>query len=436
MTHTTSGATWPDVSADGTDDRVCRLHHRRLRPVFDAVSSRARRPRERSAPLGGRIKRHAGFDAGSVAIDDLFTAGHAATDIVVTSRRKGRRSSSPRRRGLRNRRARLPLRTRPTATWLVASPEDAPTPAGASPDWFVSTPTIDGGRPYSSRRRSRRRSSSDPRPTAGRRRPRLAVSGSASGSGVAVRQGANVAYGVAEYRPIGRRIHAGRSSLRSRAHAIPDCLAQQHRAEPTATRSAVKMASPVGATAEFVRRALGSSATPPSHRRRAGVPARRSRRITCLPSRAGGGVSSGDHDGRPHVPAGRRRPDLSVTDFGSDAFSLLRGFAAEQFRRQPRRAHQCSSIAGRSRGRSAATGPGRSSCTRCTPRCSPTPATRGRDRSTPTRSSRRSARELSADLVAGFFAPFTVNRRRRVGTRRQRRDSRSRDGYFRVGKAF
>ena len=43
--------------------------------------------------------------------------------------------------------------------------------------------------------------------------------------------------------------------------------------------------------------------------------------------------------------------------------------------------------------------------------------------STRARSRRRPARELSANLVAGFFAPFTATRRRRVGTRRQRHAS-------------
>ena len=163
-----------------------------------------------------------------------------------------------------------------------------------------------------------------------------------------------------------------------------------------------------GATIEVVRRSLGSfadatTATADAARLPAGPGAASRDR----PARGRRDVERRS-DGRPHLPARRR-----LSRRRRHRSRQQRLLAAARLRAPTRSPAAASpsptpSIAGRSRDRSAAAARGRCSSTRCTPRCSPMPVTRGRA-SFERRAIKTSAgAQLSADAVAGFFAPFTV----------------------------
>ena len=192
-----------------------------------------------------------------------------------------------------------------------------------------------------------------------------------------------------------------------------------------------------GATAEFVRRGFGSFADANvltgdvraylpgvcgSPRRRPSVPRRR--------------ISTGDATaGRTFLLGGPASNALNAISDGSHQPAARLRDATPS----PAATWRSSTpiTAGRSLGRSAASAPGRCFSTPFTRRSSPTPATPGRGRSDAGRhQDRRPARELSADLVAGYSLPFTAT----VGA------AWGHDGsgllrdratvYFRVGTAF
>jgi outer membrane protein assembly factor BamA len=81
-----------------------------------------------------------------------------------------------------------------------------------------------------------------------------------------------------------------------------------------------------GATAEMIRKDFGSSgnATTTTADVRAYIPVGIPHHVLAL--RAAGGISNGDVQVRRVFSVGGARSNPSVLDFGSDAFSLLRGF--------------------------------------------------------------------------------------------------------------
>lgn len=87
----------------------------------------------------------------------------------------------------------------------------------------------------------------------------------------------------------------------------------------------------VGATAEAVRRALGSSAdaTTFAGDLRAYVPGFAAHHVIAI--RATGGRTTGDRQTGRVFFLGGARSNLNLIDFGSDAMSLLRGFPANTF---------------------------------------------------------------------------------------------------------
>ena len=125
-------------------------------------------------------------------------------------------------------------------------------------------------------------------------------------------------------------------------YRLPDGRTARHR---TAVRAGWAMASAltygfsispergvaIGATAEVVARALGSSAhaTAFTADARAYVPGFGAHHVLAL--RAAAGVSSGDAEARRAFQLGGASPNPSVLDFGRDAISLLRGFASGRF---------------------------------------------------------------------------------------------------------
>jgi hypothetical protein len=228
LTHTTSGATWPDVSSDGRTvvfvgyttagydlfsmpyptapaparTLVAPATESSATPVSMQVSS----PSTSYSALG--TLRPTSWSPEIVGDSDQVRLGAAVFGSDVLGYHWYAAS----------------------ATWLVASPGDAPTPAGASPDWSVSYaynrwwpalfatasletsffvgPATDRGTPSAATRREREVQ---------------------AGLVLPFVKARNAAYCVAEHPPIGRRIHARRSNLRSRAYGAPDLLAQQHR---------------------------------------------------------------------------------------------------------------------------------------------------------------------------------------------------------------
>ena len=435
LTHTTGGALWPDVVAGRQDDRVRRLHDRRLRPVLDAVSAATPtaagapppRSRRRAPTRCRRPQRPSASPARADAARAYSPARHAEADVVDAGRRDRRRSGAGRRRRQRRRRARLSRlrrdrdlarrrartarrrRTRATPDWQLVLPlrplaADASTSSASSETSFFAGPATDAGTPTPATRRERQIEGGVIFPI---RHARVQHAARLS-----------VVRAVADYTLAGRLVHA-------RPHADPRRVADDHRAHLRL------LDQPRGRHRRRARRRRSSAA--PSDR----SPTRRPPPPTCAPTcRASRRITSS-----PCGSAAARRPATrrSAARSCSAAIPRRRRRRPRQQRVQPaarlrRRTRSPAatsrsptpSTAGRSRGRSAATARGRSSCTRCTPRCSPTPATRGRARSEPSAIKSSAGAQLSADLVAGFFAPFTVTRRRRVGTRRQRTRRRSR----------
>ena len=281
-----------------------------------------------------------------------------------------------------------------------------------------------------------RRFSPDPRPTPARRRLRRGAN-DRSKAASSCRSATCASSTPCGCRSCARQADYTLATARCRAAARRSARpGRASTAAPTDIRSAARAASLPARPTEIVRRGLGSSAdaTTTTADVRAYLPGLAAHHVVAV--RLGGGASIGDPTvGRTFLlggPSPAQWRDRSRQPAPSPAARLRRRTRSPAATsRSP-----TSSTAGRSRVRSAATAPGRCSCTRSTPRSSPTPATRGRAPSSDARSSRRRARSSPPISSPDYFAPFTVTRRRRVGTRRQRVVSDRVTAYFRVGKAF
>ena len=218
-----------------------------------------------------------------------------------------------------------------SATWLVSGPAGAPRPSAASPDWQVYY-------------------------TYDRWRPRVYVSASSATSffaGPATDAGTPTAATLRERLieggvvfPIrhGRALHAGLLSI-TRAvddYTLPDRIVSRDR---TPIRAAWETATAktygysisredgiaVGVTAELVRQALGSSAdaTTLTGDVRANLRGLAPHHVIAV--RVAGGASTGDPTVGRTFLLGGAFPGNDVVNFGSSAFSLLRGFTPDTF---------------------------------------------------------------------------------------------------------
>jgi len=217
------------------------------------------------------------------------------------------------------------------ATWLAASPEDAPRPNLTSPDW-------QGFYAYD------------------RWRPTLFASASSETSffggpatdagtpALATRRERQLQGGVIFPIRHTRVTHAGLLSIVSAVDdfTLPDRLLTRHRVplrgawETTTARFYGYSISPehgiaAGATAEIVRQGLGSfaDATVTTGDVRAYLPALAPHHVVAL--RVGGGVSNGDETVGRTFRLGGHEPALDAASFDSEAFSLLRGFRGNSF---------------------------------------------------------------------------------------------------------
>jgi WD40-like Beta Propeller Repeat len=434
LTHTTGGARWPDISPDGTtivfvgyttdgDDLFSMPYPAALDgvdaerlPRGELRESTARgervepRPPKEYSPLptlkptswtpvvetGGDQVR---VGAGISAVDVLGYHGYAAT-----------------------------------ATWLVSGPDDAPRPASATPDWqiyylydrwrptfyvaatsdtsFFAGPATDAGTPTAVTRREREIEGGILLPI----------------RHVRVQHGLrlSVVRAEADYTTTDGSFSRRRTPIRAAWQTVT--------AHTYGYSISAEGGIAAGATAEVVRRSLGSSAdaTTTTVDVRAYLPGLAAHHVVA--ARFGGGASIGDPTvGRTFLLGGSSTG--SVTDLDADAFALLRGFPANAFAgshvalanleyrwpiARPQRGYGTWPLflhtvhaavfgdAGHAWTRTFQQGAIKSSV----------------------------GAQLSADLVAGFFAPFTVSVGAAWGHDGNAAVSDRATAYFRVGKAF
>jgi Tol biopolymer transport system component len=217
------------------------------------------------------------------------------------------------------------------ATWLVASPGEAPRPNAAAPDWqgyyaydrwrptlygstssetsFFAGPATDAGTPALATRRERQLQ-------------------------------AGVIFPIRH----ARVTHVGRLSIVRAVDdfTLADRLLSRHRVPLRGAWQTITARTygysisrehgiAAGATAEVVRRGFGSfaDATVATADARAYLPALAPHHVVAL--RLGGGVSNGDATVGRTFRLGGDTPALAVADFDSEAFSLLRGFRRNTF---------------------------------------------------------------------------------------------------------
>ncbi len=218
-----------------------------------------------------------------------------------------------------------------SATWLVASPDDAPKPSAAAPDW-------QGFYAYDRWR---------PTFFAGTSSETSFFAGPATEAGtpaLATRRERQLQAGVIFPIRHARVSHAGSFSIVRAVDefTLPDDVVTRHRlplrgAWQTVTAHTYGYSiSPeggvaAGATAEIVRRGFGSfaDATVLTADVRGYLPGFAPHHVVAL--RLGGGSSEGDETVGRTFRLGGDTPALGVADFDSDAFSLLRGFHSNTF---------------------------------------------------------------------------------------------------------
>jgi hypothetical protein len=218
-----------------------------------------------------------------------------------------------------------------SATWLVSSPDGAPRPNAAAPDWqgsyaysrwrptffasassatsFFAGPATDAGTPTSATRRERQLQAGILFPI---RHTRVVHAGLLS-----------VVRAVDDYTLANGPLTRHRVPLRAAWQTITGrsygySISREHGVA-------------AGATAEVVRRGLGSFAdsTTTTGDARLYLPALAPHHVVAV--RVGGGASTGDPTvGRTFLLGGDEAAD-GVADFGSGAFSLLRGFGRNTF---------------------------------------------------------------------------------------------------------
>jgi hypothetical protein len=218
-----------------------------------------------------------------------------------------------------------------SATWLVASPSDTAAPDRRVPDWFVSYaydrwqpvlfasasaqtsffagPATSSGTPSTATRRERVFEGGVLLPMVRARRSHLAL--------------ATFFRSADEYTLIDRNLRRDRAALRSGW-------------QTTTARTYGYSISPedgivAGATGEFVRSALGATADATTITGDLRFYAHGLGRHHVVAGRLAGGASRGDQIAGRTFVLGGSGPDASVLDFGSGAISVLRGFPSNSF---------------------------------------------------------------------------------------------------------
>jgi hypothetical protein len=325
LTNTSGGATWPEVSPDGRTI------------VYVAYGLGGFDLYAMTYPMAATVVTWAPAQAPAVSTP---SAAHAASRYSPLSTLKPTAWTPVVETG--NDQVRIGLATggvdvlgyhgySAAATWLVASPDEAPTPSAASPDWqgfytydrwrptffagtssetsFFSGPATDAGTPALSTRRERQLQAGVIFPI---RHARVSHAGSFS-----------IVRAVDEF-------------------TLPDDVVTRHRLpvrgawQTVTARTYGYSISPeggvaAGTTAEIVRRGFGSfaDATVVTADARGYLPGLAPHHVVAL--RLGGGASEGDETVGRTFRLGGDTPASGVADFDSDAFSLLRGFRSNTF---------------------------------------------------------------------------------------------------------
>jgi hypothetical protein len=322
-----------------------------------------------------------------------------------------------------------------TATWLVSIPAGAPTPSAATPDWqiyylydrwrptfyisaasetsFFAGPATNAGAPTPSTRRERQIEGGVIVPI---RHARVQHAARAS----MVRAAADYTLGDSGF---------------SRERSAVRASWQTNTARTYGYSISREDGVTVGATAEIVRRGLGSfaNATTTTADARAYLPGLAPHHVIAL--RLAGGVSSGDATVGRTFLLGGPSPGDSVVDLGSNAFALLRGFSPDTFagsHAAVANAEYRWPIARPQRGHG--TWPLFLHTVHAAVFADAGHAWTGAFDWSAIKSS--AGAQLSADLVAGFFAPFTVSTGAAWGHDGSQRAADGVTVYFRVGKAF
>ena len=322
-----------------------------------------------------------------------------------------------------------------TATWLISHPEDAATPGSATPDWQIYY-LYDRWRPtfYVSAR-------SDTSFFAG-------PATESGGPSAVTRRERQLEGGILFAIRHARAQHAARLAL-VRATADYTAPAGVFSRDRTPLRAAWQTITAhtygysisreagiaAGATAEIVRRNFGSfaDASTTTADLRVYLPGLAPHHVVAL--RGGGGVSSGDSTVGRTFLLGGDYPGASAADLDSEAFALLRGFPADTFAgshvaianaeyrwplARPQRGHGTWPVFLHSLHAAVFADAGHA-------------WTRAFQRDEIKSSA---GAQLSADLIAGFFAPFTATIGAAWGHDGSGRFPDGVTTYFRVGKGF
>jgi len=439
LTHTTGGATWPDLAPDGHTIvfvgyttggyDLFSMPYRTggddvARTPFDAASSDAPLNRSDQALPDGTDLR-----AGSY--NPLHTLKPTSwTPVVETGNGQVRVGA-----GITGADVLGYHAYAATATWLVSAPDGATTPNGASPDWqvyyvydrwrpafyvsatsdtsFFTGPPTDAGTPTPETRRERQIEGGvffPIRHVRAQHALRLSVLRS-------------VADGTLSGNPFSR----DRTPLRASWQTVT--------ARTYGYSISREDGLAVGATTELVRRDLGSfaDATTTTGDARAYLPGLAPHHVVAL--RLAGGASIGTSTAGRTFLLGGDFPGDSVVDFGSSAFALLRGFAPNTFAgsrvavtnleyrwpiARPQRGHGTWPLFLHTLYGAVFADAG-DAWTRAFDRRAIKTSVGG---------------ELSANLVVGFFAPFTVSVGAAYGHDGSGNLSDRVTAYFRVGKGF
>jgi hypothetical protein len=351
LTHTTGGATWPDVSPDGTSIVYVGytpdgfdlfqmpypsaaggdLLYTAPSAISQATSrvgqaSRAEQARPlqdseaRAEQAGSRQRANAVYTPWPTLKPTWWSP---IVDVDHTRIRVGAATGGADVLGYHGYSA--------SATWLASRPGDAPAVEAAAPDWQVFY-VYDRWRPTFWASASRDTSF---------------FAGPPSDSGVpstATLRERQLQAGIVL--PV-RHVRAAQTTLASVARAVDDFTFPDRRVSRNRTAARAGLAiqsahtygysiSPeggvtLGITAEVVRRALGSSAGADAVTAdaRGYLPALAPHHVLAV--RVAGGSSNGDRDVRRSFNLGGALSNLNPLDFGREAISLLRGFPADTF---------------------------------------------------------------------------------------------------------